>query len=71
MQQLEFSSHPLSEAGVNGSAVSAPRALAEYWGAEELAATLDSVEAGVWVIDLEGRCADDSLGCHQFCRYAF
>ncbi|MGA2195620.1 MAG: PAS domain S-box protein, partial [Bryobacteraceae bacterium] len=34
----------------------APPALAESWGAEELAVTLDSVGAGIWAVDLEGRC---------------
>jgi PAS domain S-box-containing protein len=36
--------------------MSAPPALAESWGAEELAATLDSVGTGIWAVDLEGRC---------------
>jgi len=40
---------------VEGRAASAPPRL-EPWGAEELAATLDSVGTGIWALDLEGRC---------------
>jgi PAS domain S-box-containing protein len=53
---LEPSSHPPSQAGVNGSAVRIPPPFADSWGARELAVTLDSVGTGVWAIDLEGRC---------------
>ena len=56
MQQLELSSHPPSEAGVNGSAMPAPPPFVDSWGAEELAATLGSVGTGIWAADLEGRC---------------
>jgi len=52
----ELSSHPPSEAAQNVCAMPAPPALAESWGAEELAATLDSVGTGIWAVDLEGRC---------------
>ena len=56
MPPLEPSSHPPSQAGVNGSAVRIPPPFADSWGARELAVTLDSVGTGVWAIDLEGRC---------------
>ncbi len=56
MLQQELSSHPPSEAAPNGCATPAPPAPAESWGAEELAATLDSVGTGIWAVDLEGRC---------------
>jgi len=56
VRQQEFSGYPPREASSNGSATLAPPALAESWGAEELAAALDSVGAGIWAVDLEGRC---------------
>ena len=56
MQRLESSSNPPSETGVNGSTLLAPPPSVDFWGAEELAATLDSVGTGIWALDLEGRC---------------
>jgi PAS domain S-box-containing protein len=40
----------------NGSVALTPPLPLERWGAEELAATLDLVSAGIWAMDLEGRC---------------
>ena len=56
MPLQESSSQTLHEASPNGTARIAAPALAESWGAEELAATLDSVATGIWAVDLEGRC---------------
>ncbi len=56
MQPLGSSSHPASQTGVNGGTLHAPRPFVDSWGAEELAATLDSVGTGIWALDLEGRC---------------
>jgi len=56
VQQLESSSHPASRTGVNGGALPSPPPFVVPWGAEELAATLDSVGNGIWALDLEGRC---------------
>ena len=50
------SSQTLHEASPNATALIAAPALAESWGAEDLAATLDSVATGIWAMDLEGRC---------------
>ena len=52
----ESSVHPPRDAGSNGGGTLAPPAPLESWGAEELAATLDSAGAGIWALDLEGRC---------------
>jgi PAS domain S-box-containing protein len=41
---------------VNGGTLHAPRPFVDSWGAEELAATLDSVGTGIWALDLDGRC---------------
>ena len=56
MRQQQLRSLLPLEAGANGSATHASRGLAEPWGAEELAATLDSVGTGIWAVDLEGCC---------------
>ena len=52
----EFSVHPKREAGANGSGALAPPGPVESWGAQELAATLDSAGVGIWALDPEGRC---------------
>jgi PAS domain S-box-containing protein len=56
VQQLKSSSPPPGQTGVNGSALAAPPPFVDSWGAEELAAALDSVGNGIWALDLEGRC---------------
>ena len=50
------SSQTLPEASPNATALIAAPALAKTWGAEDLAATLDSVATGIWAVDPEGRC---------------
>ena len=52
----ESNVHPPREAGANGSGTLAPPGPVESWGAEELAATLDSAGVGIWALDPEGRC---------------
>jgi PAS domain S-box-containing protein len=54
--QQDLSSHSPGEAAANGCALLASPARAKSWGAEELAAALDSVGTGIWAVDLEGRC---------------
>ena len=56
MQPTGSSSHPASQAGVNGGTLPAPPPLVDSWGAEELLAALDSVGTAIWALDLEGRC---------------
>lgn len=70
MLQQELSRHPPSEAAPNGCASPAPPALAESWGAEELAATLDSVGTGIWAVDLEGRCVFANQAACRIFGYA-
>src|ERR1035438_5225975 len=55
VRQLESSNLTLLDASRRGSFILTPQPV-ECWGAEELAATLDSVGTGVWAVDLEGRC---------------
>jgi PAS domain S-box-containing protein len=67
VRQQQLSSHSPREAGANGNATHASRGLAEPWGAEELAATLDSVGTGVWAVDLEGCCVFiNQAACRTF-----
>ena len=69
MRQQESSSQTLCEPGRNGSAAPASPPLAEPWGAEELAATLDSVGTAIWAVDLEGCCVFiNQAACHIFGR---
>jgi PAS domain S-box-containing protein len=56
VQEQDSNSHPANQTGVNGGTLHAPPAFVDSWGAEELAATLDSVGTGIWALDLEGRC---------------
>ena len=70
MRQQESSSQTARPANGNGSAVMAPPAPAESWGAEELAATLDSVATGIWVVDLEGRCVYANRGACRIFGYS-
>ena len=56
MPRVELSSHSRSDSGVNGCATPTPPPLAYSWGAEELAAILDSAGTGIWALDPEGRC---------------
>src|ERR1035438_999541 len=55
VRQLESSNLTLLDASRRGSFILTPQPV-ECWGAEELAATLDSVGTGIWAVDLEGRC---------------
>ena len=67
MRQQESSCPPLPEANSNSSAARTPQGVAEPWGLEELAATLDSVGTGVWAIDLEGCCVFiNQAACRMF-----
>jgi PAS domain S-box-containing protein len=68
--QQQLSEHPRIGAGLNGSATLTPPAIAEPWGAEELAATLDAVGTGVWALDLEGRCVFINQAACRILGYA-
>src|ERR1035437_3175776 len=69
VRQQESSSQTLCEPGRNGSAAPASPPLAEPWGAEELAATLDSAGTAIWAVDLEGCCVFiNQAACHIFGR---
>jgi PAS domain S-box-containing protein len=67
VRQQQLSSFSPHEANSTCSATLAPQTLAEPWGAEELAATLDSVGTGIWAVDLDGCCVFiNQAACRTF-----